>query len=87
MLELAAKFAAHEVVDNRINGAVGVAQPVREQRQHRHHLILAHVNRVSGGGEGKREKLNKPRLILVVLGLGNFSINRRRITHLTIFRQ
>lgn len=42
-------LTTHEVVDHRIDGTVGVAEPMREQREHGHHLILANVYRVSAG--------------------------------------
>lgn len=46
-------LTTHKVVNHRIDGAVGVAEPVREQREHRDHLILSNVNRVSGDGSGE----------------------------------
>ena len=47
MYEFENKLTAHEIVDNRINCTVGIAEPMWEQRQHSNHCTLADVNGVS----------------------------------------
>lgn len=57
-------LTAHEVVDEWIDGTVGVAEPVGQQREDGHDCGLLHFDRVPGGWRRRSRNIDSLEYLL-----------------------